>query len=627
MDEHTGTQSNTVKQVNETDRRRLQILYTNIRSLARNYDSLLLALQSVANENDYDVLALSETWIGLEQARFYDIEGYKLIIQPRTDGRRSGGVVLYIKKHLTVIENREIATSAADILSLKLKVGLRSNKDDDTHLRYRVADDIITVVLVYRDCKQPKSKLVRALETVVEENERNVIFLGDLNINILDKHDAVDYLNTIESLGFESIQNSPTRDNSCIDHVFFRSERLRAHTKILDIQITDHAIIQIAIDLYSARSNENKMKRVNILNEEKFTEYISKADWGWTGGCGSANEAGSEIRDVNKLFDRLVEQVRSCREKATRTVTLKGTKTRQQWANRELLVYVGEKSAAYKRYRADPQNDSLKNEYKRLSNRVKKESRKAKVQYYSGMLENSRDDPRKYWDIVNGVRGLGGEQQVTEIRIDQEIETVSENPDLIAEEFNNYFNQIPERLLSENQFEMSEAGRRVTETDFLEQEKSCEHKPMGYLKNFRLTPSDVEKMILKMKNKKSTGTDGISARVIKRLPKLFARILTPLYNESLRQGKFPDTFKIAIIVPILKNGDNKCIENYRPISLLSVFSKIFESCVHDCSSSSFNRNNKFAKPDENSIILSCAKRERITGISEKIRNLTFTPIF
>jgi len=65
------------------------------------------------------------------------------------------------------------------------------------------------------------------------------------------------------------------------------------------------------------------------------------------------------------------------------------------------------------------------------------------------------------------------------------------------------------------------------------------------------------------------------------MPKFFSKILTPLFNKSLRQGIFPDILKIAIIVPVPKGGDATQITNYRPISLLSYISKILEKCVKE----------------------------------------------
>ena len=55
--------------------------------------------------------------------------------------------------------------------------------------------------------------------------------------------------------------------------------------------------------------------------------------------------------------------------------------------------------------------------------------------------------------------------------------------------------------------------------------------------------------------------------------------LTHLINLSLTQGKFPDSLKIAKVVPVFKQGSHMLCTNYRPISVLPALSKIFEKCM------------------------------------------------
>jgi hypothetical protein len=50
--------------------------------------------------------------------------------------------------------------------------------------------------------------------------------------------------------------------------------------------------------------------------------------------------------------------------------------------------------------------------------------------------------------------------------------------------------------------------------------------------------------------------------------------LTNIYNVSLRSGVFPDEWKLAKVKPLYKKGDRYNIQNYRPISIISVFAKL-----------------------------------------------------
>ena len=66
-----------------------------------------------------------------------------------------------------------------------------------------------------------------------------------------------------------------------------------------------------------------------------------------------------------------------------------------------------------------------------------------------------------------------------------------------------------------------------------------------------------------------------------------------IINQSLTSGIFPNSLKIAKVTPIFKKENNKLITNYRPISVLPVISKIFETIIHEQLSEYFISNNLF----------------------------------
>ena len=60
----------------------------------------------------------------------------------------------------------------------------------------------------------------------------------------------------------------------------------------------------------------------------------------------------------------------------------------------------------------------------------------------------------------------------------------------------------------------------------------------------------------------------------------FLKVLEELYNKSIYEGVFPDCLKVARVEPIFKGGTASNVSNYRPISVLPVFSQIFEKAAH-----------------------------------------------
>ena len=62
---------------------------------------------------------------------------------------------------------------------------------------------------------------------------------------------------------------------------------------------------------------------------------------------------------------------------------------------------------------------------------------------------------------------------------------------------------------------------------------------------------------------------------------IYSDKLTNIFNESLINGKFPDTLKIADVTPIFKKGDDNEKENCRPVSMFSTFSEVFEKLLFE----------------------------------------------
>ena len=110
-----------------------------------------------------------------------------------------------------------------------------------------------------------------------------------------------------------------------------------------------------------------------------------------------------------------------------------------------------------------------------------------------------------------------------------------------------------------------------------------------------ITVGEVQKIIKSMKSKTSSGFDNFSAKLMKSVSHSICYPLTTLINDSLRKGIFPKQLKIAKVVPLHKNGDKSNFENYRPVSLLPFFSKVYEKIVHKQINDYFDVNGLFFK--------------------------------
>ena len=92
------------------------------------------------------------------------------------------------------------------------------------------------------------------------------------------------------------------------------------------------------------------------------------------------------------------------------------------------------------------------------------------------------------------------------------------------------------------------------------------------------TQYEVSKIIEQLQNGKSSD---IPINVIKKVSGIISPILAVHYNYLMEIGIFPDILKLGKITPIFKKDDEQLLKNYRPISTLPIFGKIFEKLIYE----------------------------------------------
>ena len=135
--------------------------------------------------------------------------------------------------------------------------------------------------------------------------------------------------------------------------------------------------------------------------------------------------------------------------------------------------------------------------------------------------------------------------------------TSAEDPREIANLFNSYFISI---FSSEDS----------------EIEESCSPVDKPIMNDLCLTVDDVQTILESLDVTKATGPDAIPARLLKETAHVIAPPLSKLFNKSLSTGTVPLEWKEANVVPVFKKGEDDYTENYRPISLLPLVSKVLE---------------------------------------------------
>ena len=156
------------------------------------------------------------------------------------------------------------------------------------------------------------------------------------------------------------------------------------------------------------------------------------------------------------------------------------------------------------------------------------------------------------------------------------------DPKAFSDAFNNHFVNIGPTLASKI------PNNNISHRRFL---------PENFNFSLFLEPTDeteIKNIINKLKEG-APGRDGISSKNIKLIKDSISYPHANMINLSFKQGVFPDEHKIAIITPLYKAKDPMFFNNYRPISLLSVLSKIFERLMYNRILNFINRHKLFNK--------------------------------
>ena len=206
--------------------------------------------------------------------------------------------------------------------------------------------------------------------------------------------------------------------------------------------------------------------------------------------------------------------------------------------------------------------------YKQFRNRIVNEIRESKKNYYHQYFDEHKSNMKILWKGIKSIISIKPGNAETISCLKDEDGTKVNDPVIMANEFNNYFINVASGIT-----------KKIPRTP---------KSPLDYLSTPNLdsffispcTSNEVSSLIQSLKLGKSSGPNSIPVKLLKILDTPISNDLTLLFNESFVSGIFPNNLKIAKVIPIFKKGLATLKSNYRPISLLSIFSKLLEKIMH-----------------------------------------------
>ena len=202
--------------------------------------------------------------------------------------------------------------------------------------------------------------------------------------------------------------------------------------------------------------------------------------------------------------------------------------------------------------------------FKVYRNKLNRLIKISKTDYYNKYFTSNKTNLRNIWrgirQIIN-LKPMGGGGFPSKILEGEAAVTDSKS---IASAFNNFFANIGNYLAA------TIPSVNISPMDFMPQKLS--HSLFLY----PITSQIVDE-INNLNSTKATGPFSVPIDILKLMKDIISEPLEILFNSSLSNGIVPDSFKIARIIPIHKKGSTMSLNNYRPISLLSVLLNYLKS--------------------------------------------------
>lgn len=491
------------------------------------------------------VIVLTEVWIYSHEISLYSLDGYTSYGTCQ-DNYAAGGVIIFTKNDLGSVE---IYRHKTDVEACVVEI--------------RAGETRFCIIGAYRSPSLHISNPVRfvddALECILTKvgPTRNTLYFADANINIRGSGGVVeDYLNKMASHGLEWISTEPTRltqnSMSTIDHIFVReSGNYDLRARVLDSnQISDHKILHLSLTFIETVVEENPEAPRQKTDWSRFSSELAKI----------SVPDYFEIECPDRLMEKLISDIEECRKLSSGNIKSpsRNNTPLKPWITTGILRSMRVKYRLWKECQKAPGNAIIRNRFCRYRNIYRQMLRTAENNYLKRRIRLS-GDLKETWRVIN--------EQLRGKRCTRHLPKSLSNT-----------SQSKHELNRANSFYANTGTRVVTCNNLF---KSTNHLPSykckSTLREFQ-TPS-IEEIILKikkLKNGKAPGRDGILANTLKKNLDFFAPVLQHLIACILKSGQFPRELKNATTILIYKKGDPDKLENYRPISLLSVFSKVVE---------------------------------------------------
>lgn len=543
-----------------------QIGHVNMRSikapipttLSNNLNTPLIKMDLLKAEmtaQNYNILGISETWLDntFDENKLL-VEGYQRPIR-RDNTSHSCGSMLYIANNTPATRKIHLEPTDSEIICVELQI--KKIK--------------VLVCSCYRPQHRDIIDFCYDIETILDNGSdtyQSYVFIGDMNARNKYFWDK-DLTNTegralkafFDQHNFSQLINEATRvqngAESCIDLLFTNTPSLFTSTgtrpKVYDT--CDHK--PIFATLKGSFPKQHAFERW-VWNYDqgdmiKFQTSLLNAPWL---SCYNPASFDDTLNAWSNLFIKTAETSIPHYQATIRPKD-------KEFMNSYIRQLMTKRDRMHKQLKRNPNNENLKYEYREIRKTIVTEIGRSKFGWETKrdkILSEGEFSNRKWWKFAKTLITTSSPPSINDTPL-------LDGNDIISDDLDKA-NLINKFLVQQSTLDDSNASLPDT----------CP-EPSILIEQKVIQPEEVYEILVNLDTTKATGPDGISNRLLKEAAVSISEPLSHLFNYSLSIGYFPEQWKIANVIPIFKKDNPMICNNYRPISLLSCVSKVFEKIL------------------------------------------------
>ena len=332
--------------------------------------------------------------------------------------------------------------------------------------------------------------------------------------------------------------------------------------------ISDHFIQFSQIDIFKIEKEKpvsRFSRNFRNFDKHKFANKLLDTDW---------SEITSEKQGTDESYQIFYEKIMVLLDEMAPYKKISRNELRlnqRPWITKGLLVSMKKRDELLKQSACE-KNPLYKNllyeDYKKYRNMITILLKQSKKNHFSAFFLHNYNNTKKTWDGIRQIVNVSKKNSDIPSKIFYKKQEKNSTLD-IANSFNDFFSNIGKNI--------EEKIPKVDSTYSSYLNEPCD-------KSIFLRPCSSDELlsiIYGLDSSKANGPNSVPFFILKDFAPLLLEPLCVIINMSLREGVFPSLLKTANISPIFKKGDKLKCENYRPISLLSNISKIFERIMYN----------------------------------------------